>query len=136
MIARGSSLRGLSEVTTARSASRLTTSPMSGRFARSRSPPQPKTQITRRRRKPACLGEDVLERLGRVRVVDEDGEGLALVHRLEAARHPGDVLDAAHDRVVLDPEQARGCDRAEDVLDVEAAAQLRADGQRRRRGSS
>ena len=43
MMASGSSLRGLSEVTTARSARREATSPISGRLPRSRSPPQPKT---------------------------------------------------------------------------------------------
>jgi hypothetical protein len=46
-IASGTSERGLSEVTTATSASRPAISPMSGRLARSRSPPQPKTTITR-----------------------------------------------------------------------------------------
>ena len=47
MIARGSSLRGLSDVTIARSASSAATAPISGRLPRSRSPPQPKTQISR-----------------------------------------------------------------------------------------
>ena len=46
-IASGASERGLSEVTTATSASRPAISPISGRLARSRSPPQPKTTITR-----------------------------------------------------------------------------------------
>ena len=47
MIASGSSLRGLSEVTIATSASSEAIRPISGRLPRSRSPPQPKTQITR-----------------------------------------------------------------------------------------
>ena len=47
MIASGSSLRGLSEVTIATSASSVAIRPISGRLPRSRSPPQPKTQITR-----------------------------------------------------------------------------------------
>ena len=47
MIASGSSERGLSDVTTARSASRAAIAPISGRLSRSRSPPQPNTQITR-----------------------------------------------------------------------------------------
>ena len=47
MIACGSSLRGLSDVTIAESARRATTSPMSGRLLLSRSPPQPKTQMRR-----------------------------------------------------------------------------------------
>ena len=47
MIASGSSERGLSEVTIATSASSAATLPISGRFPRSRSPPAPKTTITR-----------------------------------------------------------------------------------------
>ena len=81
------------------------------------------------RREAACLGEHVLESLRRVRVVDEYRERLALVHRLEAPGHAGQVLDAPDDRVVLDPEQACGRDRPEDVLDVEAPAQPWAHGE-------
>ena len=89
MIASGSSERGLSEVTTARSASRAAISPICGRLSRSRSPPQPKTQISRRPAgELAGRDEHVLERVGRVRVVDEDRERLALVDRLEPPRHP------------------------------------------------
>jgi hypothetical protein len=43
----GSSVRGLSEVRTATSASRAAASPMSGRLPRSRSPPQPNTATRR-----------------------------------------------------------------------------------------
>ena len=46
MIASGSSERGLSEVTTARSESSAAARPISGRLSRSRSPPQPKTEIS------------------------------------------------------------------------------------------
>ena len=46
MIASGSSERGLSEVTIAMSASSAAIRPMIGRLSRSRSPPQPKTQIS------------------------------------------------------------------------------------------
>ena len=49
MIAGGSSERGLSDVTTTRSARRAATAPISGRFSRSRSPPAPNTTITRPR---------------------------------------------------------------------------------------
>ena len=58
MIACGSSLRGLSEVTIATSESSVAIRPISGRLPRSRSPPQPKTVI-RRPRRPArarCAG--------------------------------------------------------------------------------
>ncbi len=56
MIAEGSSERGLSEVTIAMSARRAPISPIPGRFPRSRSPPAPKTTITRSRVTPraAC----------------------------------------------------------------------------------
>ena len=47
MMARGSSLRGLSEVNTTKSLPRAAASPMSGRLARSRSPPQPNRVTTR-----------------------------------------------------------------------------------------
>ena len=50
MIRSGSSERGLSEVSTTRSLSRPATAPISGRFVRSRSPPQPNTVIRRARR--------------------------------------------------------------------------------------
>lgn len=43
----GSSVRGLSEVTTAKSAFSAAMRPMMGRFVRSRSPPQPKRATTR-----------------------------------------------------------------------------------------
>ncbi len=46
MMASGRSERGLSEVTMQESASRAVISPISGRFSRSRSPPQPKTAIS------------------------------------------------------------------------------------------
>ena len=88
MIASGSSERGLSEVTIATSAQRApATAPISGRLPRSRSPPAPKTTITRPSRELARGAQHVLERVGRVRVVDEHREGLALVDRLEAAGH-------------------------------------------------
>ena len=47
MIAPGSSERGLSEVTTQASESRAAIPPIRGRFSRSRSPPHPKTAISR-----------------------------------------------------------------------------------------
>ena len=88
MIAPGSSERGLSEVTTTWSASAAAAAPMSGRLARSRSPPAPKTHDDAARRQPARGAQHVLERVRRVGVVDEHREGLALVDRLEAARAP------------------------------------------------
>ena len=107
------------------SASRVATSPMTGRLPRSRSPPQPKTQSTLPAASAPRLGEHVLERERRVRVVDQDGEGLPLVDGLEAARHALDVRDPGRDRLVLDAEEPGERDRREHVLDVEAPAQAR-----------
>ena len=68
----------------------------------------------------ARLDQHVLERLGRMRIVDQDGERLPLVHRFEATRDTLNVLDPATDRAVVDAEDTRRRDGAEDVLDVEA----------------
>ena len=54
----GSSLRGLSDVTITRSLSRAATAPISGRFVRSRSPPQPNTVTSR----PVASGRAVSSR--------------------------------------------------------------------------
>ena len=58
-IAAGSSERGLSSVTMTRSARRAATSPMSGRFPASRSPPQPNTTM----RLPRTKGRSALSAL-------------------------------------------------------------------------
>ena len=52
MMASGSSVRGLSEVTTTKSASSAATLPMMGRLVRSRSPPQPNRATVRPLAKP------------------------------------------------------------------------------------
>ena len=87
-IAAGSSVRGLSSVTTSTSASRAAISPMIGRLPGSRSPPAPITTISR----PPVSGRRVRERrLDGVRlvgVVDDDHEVLAGVDPLEPAGHP------------------------------------------------
>ena len=67
--------------------------------------------------------EDVFQRFGRMRVVDQHGKRLPLVHRLEPARNPSDMLDASADRGILDTEEPGRSDRAQDILDVEAPAQ-------------
>ena len=87
-IASGSSERGLSEVTTARSESSAPARPIFGRLSRSRSPPAPKTEISRPVGQPPRRPQHVLHRVRGVRVVDQDGEALALVDRLEAPRRP------------------------------------------------
>ena len=96
MIAAGSSLRGLSEVTTTTSLMRPATAPISGRLVRSRSPPQPNTVMSRPRRQRPRRLEQVLQRIVGVRVVDDDAD--VVVGRrdhLEAARHALEVRESA-----------------------------------------
>ena len=71
--------------------------------------------------------QHVLERVGRVGVVDDDRERLPLVDRLEPARDAAHALDAAPDRGLRDVQRPRGGDRAERVRAVEAAAQVELD---------
>src|SRR5262249_11103962 len=75
------------------------------------------------------------ERVGLVRVVDDDVERLTRVDRLEAARDAAYRLEATPDRVVVTAHRARRQRRPERVLEVEAAAELEVDtGERRRVG--
>src|SRR4051812_2846601 len=69
--------------------------------------------------------QHVVERVRRVGVVDEHGERLALVDRLEAARNAHGMRQRLGDRRVVDPERADGGDGAEDVQDVETPRQRR-----------
>ena len=125
MIACGSSLRGLSEVTIGTSLPASAARPISGRLARSRSPPQPKTQITRPSVSSARGEERAGQRVGRVRIVDDDQERLTLVDWLEPAGDPADARHAACDRLVREAEQLPGGHGREHVLDVEATEQRR-----------
>ena len=83
-----SSLRGLSLVTTTRSASVAAMRPISGRLPVSRSPPQPNTHGERApaAHRRAQRGERLLERVGRVRVVDDDERRVVAAEPLHAAR--------------------------------------------------
>ena len=58
-------------------------------------------------------------------VIDDHREGLAHLDRLEPPWNARERFDPGCDRVVLDAEQPRHGDGGEDVLDVEAAMQLR-----------
>ena len=69
--------------------------------------------------------QDVLERLGLVRVVDDDCERLARIDRLEPSRHSAECRDTVRDRLVVDRQQARDGDGGKDVFDVEPAAEVR-----------
>ena len=99
MIAAGSSLRGLSEVTTA------TSRACGGRLAHARSLgaiPVPAGAEDEHHAMPAATSRaassTLLEAIGRVGVVDDDAERLALVDRLEPPWHRSSVADARHDR--------------------------------------
>src|SRR3954451_3437053 len=69
--------------------------------------------------------QHVVERVGRVGVVHEHRERLALVDRLEAARHAHGPGEAVGDRRVVEPERTGGGDGAEHVQHVEAPRQRR-----------
>ena len=127
MIASGSSERGLSEVTIVTSARSAATLPISGRLPRSRSPPAPKTTMTRPERELARRAQHGRERVRRVRVVDDDRERLPLVDRLEAAGNAAHARDTLGDRILVEVEQQSGGDRSESVLDVEPPSQPRLD---------
>ena len=87
MIASGSSLRGLSLVTTTSS---LTPPPcpISGRFARSLSPPAPEHHGQAPGFERTCGSQDVFERILRVGVVHDHREGLSLVDPPQTAPVP------------------------------------------------
>src|ERR687892_448257 len=95
MIAPGSSERGLSEVTTARSERSAPARPISGRFSRSRSPPQPNTEITR---------PEVIRRAAR-----GVGDALAALAARELARQPLPVgiVDVQHRDAALELDHRR-----------------------------
>ena len=129
MIATGSSERGLSEVTTARSASSaadrahqrpLLAVAVAAAAEDADQPPVRGGELAGR-------DEHVLERVRGVRVVDQDRERLALVDRLEPARHRLGVGECRGGVVEVDPERAAGGDRAERVRDVEPARAAAAD---------
>ena len=62
-----------------------------------------------------------------MRVVDDDGERLPLVDRLESTRDAFHARDPRCDRVLVDVEEQTGSDGTEDVLDVERPAKARLD---------
>ena len=87
-IAAGSSPRGLSSVTTTRSASSAATSPIGARLPGSRSPPAPNTTASRR---PGCAqgGQHRPQRARLVGVVDQREEILAAVDLFQPPGNPG-----------------------------------------------
>ncbi len=94
MMASGSSSRGLSDVTTAMSLRRAATSPMSGRLARSRLPPQPNTESTRPPGASARASrEHDVEACRRVGVVHDHREGRHVLRRPTPADAAGGSRD-------------------------------------------
>ena len=76
-------------------------------------------------RERAQRAQQLLDRVGRVRVVDQHGRRARQIraHALDAARHLRAAGDTARDRLVRDAEADRDADRDRDVLDVELADQ-------------
>ena len=116
MIASGSSERGLSEVTITRSASRAAISPISGRLPRSRSPPQPNTTCSRPLGQLPRGGSTFSSESGRVRVVDEHREVLALVDRSRSGRDLARALDRRRARSRAATPSARAAANAPSTL--------------------
>ena len=125
MIASGSSLRGLSEVTMTTSARSRATLPISGRLLTVAVAAGPEDHDHAPFRELARRPEHVVERVRLVRIVDHHGEGLPFVDGFESPRHALERGDPGGDVVLGDVEQDSGRDHAEDVLDVEAATQVR-----------
>ena len=95
MIASGSSLRGLSEVTSTRSASRARRVAHQRALAAVAVAARAEHHVQPAPRDLARRAQHVLERVGRVRVVHEHAEVLALVDRLEAAGHAAEAARSA-----------------------------------------
>ena len=123
-ISAGSSVRGLSSVTMTTSARRATTSPIAGRFVRSRSPPAPIT--TSRRRVPGRRAESssaCSRASGGVREVDDAADAASL-RRAPSAR--GRCRPRPSTAVDLGAGRADGCEEqfgGERVGDVVATRQ-------------
>ena len=88
-----SSPRGSSSVITTCRSARAAASPCMGRFARSRSPADPKTAVILPLRRLSHPGQKPLESARGVRVVHDDGKRLAEVHALHPALDAAKVLD-------------------------------------------
>ena len=117
----GSSDRGLSEVSTTMSLSSAAAMPISGRFARSRSPPQPKSVMTRLLRQTARDRDEVAQGIVGVRVVDHDEKRLPHIHTLEAARHGGAVAMPSRDYLRPDPDTIGRAPCRQEVIDIDFA---------------
>ena len=93
-MARGSSLRGLSLVTTTNCDPAAAARPIRGRFLRSRSPPQPKTVMIRVKSKLLQGPQGLGDRRRGVGVIHEDAGALRRPEALQATRHAAQGRDA------------------------------------------
>ena len=122
-IVAGSSLRGLSSVTITLSAFCAAIAPISGRLPASRSPPAPNTTI----RLALHIGPQRLERLrqrvGLVRVVDEDRRAVALADQIEPALRALQRSQRSKHRAGLAAGRDRKAGRDQRILDLERADQ-------------
>ncbi len=122
-IAAGSSLRGLSSVTTSTSASRAAISPIRGRLPASRSPPgadHDDQRAGRQRAQRAQGGRDGVRLVG---VVHDREEVLSGVHLLQAAGHPAGRTHRVGERGRVETGLAETGERAQGVGHVEVPGQ-------------
>ena len=63
--------------------------------------------------------QDVLQAVGRMRIVDDDGERLPRIDELEAPGHALESFERPLDRLGRDPFRERRADGAHDVVDIE-----------------
>ena len=127
MIANGSSERGLSDVTIATSAPRHRDLPHQRALGPVPISPCAEDDDHAPLAEVSCRAQDGLQRVGGVRVVDQRGERLPGVDRLEP---PGDLRHARNallDGLLVEVEQQSGGHGTEHVLDVEDAAERRLD---------
>ena len=136
-IAAGSSLRGLSSVTQARSARRAQAAPISGRLPGSRSPPAPNSTCSRApgRDVRAERGQQALQRVRRVGVVHVHGGAVRQPRReLHPPAHAGEARQQRQRALRRHPARDRQRQREQGVVGLEAAgqgqAQLAADAER------
>ena len=124
-MAAGSSLRGLSLVTTTRSASLAARRPISGRLPRSRSPPQPNTQINSppEPTAPRSAASAFSMRVRRMRVIDDYQRRIVAAEALHASRRSLDVGEELQRALQLDAADQQGSEHTEHVRCVERADQ-------------
>jgi hypothetical protein len=127
MIARGSSLRGLSLVTSTWSAA-WAMRPICGRLPGSRSPPQPNTHHSWPPRSCATgrSARGLFQRVRRVRVVDHDQRRILAADLLHAARGRHQRFDRVQRRAQFDALGQQHAQHRQRIAGVEVADHARA----------